>query len=236
MEHHGSEVSSDKEKYILLSGLEFFEDFRRSELDRLARYTRWSSCPARKILFRKGDFNPSMMVVRRGRVKVSIHSDDGKELVLALFREGEVFGEMSLLSGGPRIADAETIEVCELLVIDRRDFIPFLLDHPHASLRMIEVLTRRFRRTNKQLEDIAFRTGRSRLARWFVRLAQIMGKDVDHGTYVDLHLSQEQLGGMVGMTRESINKQLKEWRQDRLITYDSGYYTITNMEELIKLG
>ena len=183
-------------------------------------------------MFRKGDPGTSMMVVRGGRVKVCTHSEDGKELVLNLFGPGEVFGEIALLDGSPRTADAVTIDDCQLLVLDRRDFIPFLLEHPDASVRLLEVLSHRVRRTTELLEDVAFREGPSRLARRFLRLAEFTGRDVDNGVFVDMPLSMAQLGNMVGMTRESINKHLRQWRDEGVIDWKRGYFTIIDPDKL----
>lgn len=224
-----------KDKLGLLADLDLFRKLRSDELDRLVAFTRWMQPKAHTILFRKSDPGTSMMVVRRGRVKVCTHSEDGKELVLDMFGPGEVFGEIALLDGSPRTADAVTIDDCELLVLDRRDFIPFLLEHSDASVRMLEVLTQRLRRTTQLLEDVAFREGPSRLARRFVRLAEFSGREVESGIFVDMSLSQQQLGNMVGMTRESINKQLRQWRDEGLISWTRGYYTITNLEALSKM-
>lgn len=228
-------MTLDLDKRRLLADLELFRRLRADELDRLVAFTRWARHRARSVLFCKGDPGSSMMVVRHGRVKVSTHSECGKELVIDLFGPGEVFGEIALLDGSSRTADAVTIDDCELLVLDRRDFIPFLLGHPDASVRMLEVLTCRLRRTTQLLEDVAFREGPARLARRFVRLAEFSGRNVDDGIFVDMPLSQQQLGDMVGMTRESINKQLRQWRNQGLIMWSRGYYTITNMEGLSKI-
>ena len=223
------------DKRGLLADLDLFRKLRADELDRLVAFTRWTQPKARTVLFRKNDPGTSMMVVRRGRVKVCTHSEDGKELVLSMFGPGEVFGEIALLDGSPRTADAVTIDDCELLVLDRRDFIPFLLEHSDASVRMLEVLTQRLRRTTQLLEDVAFREGPSRLARRFVHLAEFSGKEVKNGIFVDMALSQQQLGNMVGMTRESINKQLRQWRDEGLISWARGFYTINDLDQLSKI-
>jgi CRP-like cAMP-binding protein len=225
----------DGDKRGLLADLDLFRKLRADELDRLVAYTRWTCHKARTVLFRKCDPGTSMMMVRHGRVKVSTHSEDGKELVLNMFGPGEVFGEIALLDGSARTADAVTIDDCDLLVLDRRDFIPFLLEHPDASVRMLEVLSHRLRRTTQLLEDVAFCEGSSKLARRFVHLAEFSGRPVDDGVFVDMPLSQQQLGNMVGMTRESINKQLRQWRDEGLISWTRGYYTIRDLDELSKL-
>ncbi|MDH3659446.1 MAG: Crp/Fnr family transcriptional regulator [Alphaproteobacteria bacterium] len=224
-----------KDKRGLLADLDLFRKLRADELDRLVAFTRWTQPKARTVLFRKSDPGTSMMVLSKGRVKVCTHSEDGKELVLNMFGPGDVFGEIALLDGSPRTADAVTIDDCELLVLDRRDFIPFLLEHSDASVRMLEVLTLRLRHTTQLLEDVAFREGPSRLARRLVDLAEFSGRQVENGVFVDMALSQQQLGNMVGMTRESINKQLRLWRNEGLICWTRGYYTITNLEQLSKI-
>lgn len=223
------------DKRGLLADLDLFRKLRADELDRLVAFTRWTRHRARTVLFCKDDPGTNMMVVRDGRIKVCTHGECGKELVLDMFGPGEVFGEIALLDGSSRTADAVAIDDCELLVLDRRDFIPFLLEHPDASVRMLEVLTHRLRRTTQLLEDVAFREGPARLARRFVRLAEFSGRHVDDGIFVDMPLSQQQLGDMVGMTRESINKQLRLWRDQGLIMWKRGYYTITNMDGLSKI-
>lgn len=228
-------MTRDGDKRALLADLDLFRKLRADELDRLVVFTRWAHHRARTVLFCKNDPGTSMMVVRYGRVKVCTHGECGKELVLDMFGPGDVFGEIALLDGSPRTADAVTIDACQLLVLDRRDFIPFLLDHPDASVRMLEVLSYRLRRTTQLLEDVAFREGAARLAHSFLRLAQFSGRSVDDGIFVDMPLSQQQLGDMVGMTRESINKQLKQWRDQGLIIWDRGYYTITNLDGLSKI-
>jgi CRP-like cAMP-binding protein len=229
-------TSRDCEKQQLLAGLDLFSKLRSDELRRLATYARWSTYPATRVLFRKGDPGSRMMVVRHGRVKACTHSEEGKELMIAMFRPGEVFGEIALLDGADRTADIVAIEDCELLTLDRRDFIPFLLEHPEAAVTMLEVLARRVRRTTKLLEDVAFYDGPIRLARRLVHLAEVVGVEVEEGVRLDMPLSQQQLGNMVGMTRETINKQLKQWREEALITWVRSIYTITDLAALKKIS
>jgi CRP-like cAMP-binding protein len=174
-------------------------------------------------------------VVRRGRVKVCTHSEDGRELVIALFRPGEMFGEITLIDESERTADAVTLDECELLVIERRDLIPFLLHHPVACVNMLAVLAKRLRRTTQFLEDVAFLEGQSRLARRLVRLAEFVGKPVPDGMQIDMALSQQQLGNMVGMTRESVNKHLGNWREEGWISWERSYYTIRDLDALRRL-
>ncbi len=220
----------DKRK--LLEQHPLFGRLEVDELDRLVTYLRVARYPRRAVLFRKGDPGANMMVVLHGQVKVCTHSEEGKELVLNLFSPGEVFGEIALLDGADRTLDAVTLDDCELLVLERRDFIPFLRSHPDACLRLMEVLCQKLRQTSKLLEEALFLEGPSRLAKRLVHLAETRGRPVADGILIDLHLSQQELGNLVGMSRESMNKLLRQWREEGLVRIQDGYYVITDLEEL----
>jgi CRP/FNR family cyclic AMP-dependent transcriptional regulator len=220
----------DKRK--LLEQHPLFGRLEADELDRLVTYMRVAHYPRRTVLFRKGDPGANMMVVLHGRVKVCTHSEDGKELVLNMFSPGEVFGEIALLDGADRTADAVTMDDCEILVLERRDFIPFLHGHPDACLRLLEVLCQKLRQTSQLLEEALFLEGPSRLAKRLVHLAETFGKPVADGIRIDLQLSQQHLGNLVGMSRESMNKHLRQWREAGLIQMREGHYVITDLEAL----
>jgi CRP-like cAMP-binding protein len=220
------------DKRALLANHPLFGQLAPEELERLVAYMRLVRQPARTVLFRKGDPGTHMVVVVRGRVKVCTHSEDGKELVLNLINPGEVVGEIALLDGSDRTADAVTLADSDLLILERRDFIPFLQRHPDSCMRLFAVLCDRLRKTSELLEEALFLEGSSRLAKRLVHLAEVFGKPVQGGVMVDIPLSQQQLGNMVGMSRESMNKQLKQWRRDGLISIEEGRYVLTNLEAL----
>jgi CRP-like cAMP-binding protein len=223
---------SNIEKRKLFEQHPLFGRLEADELDRLVTYMRVARHKRRMVLFRKGDPGTNMMVVLRGRVKVCTHSEDGKELVLNLFSPGDVFGEIALLDGADRTADAVTLDDCELLVLERRDFLPFLRSHPDACLKLMAVLCQKLRQTSELLEEALFLEGPSRLAKRLVHLAEAFGSRVRDGVRIDLQLSQQQLGNMVGMSRESMNKHLRQWREEDLIRIQDGHYVITDLEAL----
>ena len=99
-------------------------------------------------------------------------------------------------------------------------------------MRLFAVLCARLRKTSELLEEALFLEGSSRLAKRLVHLAEVFGKPVPGGVRIDIPLSQQQLGNMVGMSRESMNKQLKQWRHDGLIRIEDGRYVLTNLDAL----
>ena len=220
------------DKRELLARTPLFSQFSPEELGRLVSFMRVERYPARRVLVRKGDPGTSMMVVLEGRVQICTRSEEGREFVVNIINPGEVFGEIALLDGSDRTADAVTMDPCELMILERRDFVPFLRAHPDACMRLLEVLCQKLRWTTGVLEAALFLEGPSRLAKVLVHLASLYGHSMDNGVELRIRLSQQQLANMVGMSRESINKQLGQWRDEGLIAVGDGRIMITDLEAL----
>jgi CRP-like cAMP-binding protein len=219
-------------KLSLLSKHWLLNHLGGEELERVGRHVRTQRHRANEVIFRKGDAGQGMMAVLSGRVKISSAAGKDKEIVLTIIDPGEVFGEIALLDGKPRTADATAMEATELIVLDRRDFLPFLERHPEVCLRIINVLCDRIRHTNEQLEDTLFLLQSARLAKALLRLAREYGRKTPEGVRIDLKLSQRELGSLVGMRREGLNRQLGEWRDDGLIAIEGGRIAIRDLAKL----
>ncbi len=219
-------VQFDKE--AVLAGHFLLRHLGRKELHGLAATATLARHPRNGVIFNKDDPGDSMMAVIRGRVKICAYSADGKELVLNLIDRGGLFGEIALLDGRPRTADAVALEETDLLVLTRTRFLPFLTANPEVTVRLFSMLCQRLRQTSEHLEDALFLEAPSRLARGLLRLAEAFGKPGALGLRIDIKLSQQQIGNLIGISRESINKQLGEWSQIGIISVQSGIITIHN--------
>lgn len=200
--------------------------------DRLVRYVRREQYTQDQAIFRRGDPGQSLLAVARGRVKISNDGLDGSSVVYDFIDAGEVFGEIALLDGEGRSADATAAEDTELLVLDRRDLLPLLERDAKLCLELMTVLCGRVRRTTEQVEDLLFLIRPARLAKVLIRLAEEYGSEVEGGISIDLDLSQRELGSLTGMTRESMNRQLTEWRREGLVDLASGRVIIRQMAAL----
>jgi CRP-like cAMP-binding protein len=160
-------------------------------------------------------------------VKVSVASAEGKDIVLNMFREGDVFGEIALLDGRPRTADATAMTPCELIVIERRDFVPFLRDHPDVMLKLIEILCSRLRHTSEQVQEITFLNLPTRLAKALLQLAA--GSPADRPKVA---ITQRELSQIIGRSRESTNKQLRAWEKRQWIRLERGGISILAPDRL----
>ena len=212
-----------------------FANLAAAELDKvlaLARVTRYAP---REVVWRKGDYGNGMMAVLKGHVKLGAHAASGREITFGIVKPGEIFGEIALLDGHERSVDASTLDHCEILFIDRRDFIPFLAGHPDIAIRLVAELCARLRRTGQKVEDSALGLA-PRLARALLRLADHHGLPTPAGTRIDVRLSQRELGQLIGMSRESVNKQLGRWRRRGLIALDRRALVIRNPAPLRALA
>lgn len=202
------------------------------ELDELIGYGKTTQIAAGKIIFQRDDPSDSVMIVLGGRVKIYNVSADGKEAVLNFINEGQCFGEIGMLDGKGRSADASAIVPSELFVLKRADVTSFIEKHPEVAWRVIGVLCAKLRRTTEMMEDSVLLNMAPRIAKSLLRLAHDYGRRQGDATRIELRLSQRELGGYVGLARENINRQLRAWRQDGLITMEGGHITIVDMPGL----
>lgn len=115
-------------------------------------------------------------------------------------------------------------------------FIAFLERHPTVAIRLLGTLALRLRLTNELFEDTIFRNLPARLAKRLLILADNCGQETAEGTRIDLKLSQQDIGNMIGTSRESVNKQMRTWEDEGLIRFRKGYVTITQPEKLEDLA
>ena len=177
-------------------------------------------------IFRLGDQGDSMMAVVVGTVRISRPTVRGREIILADLRSGEIFGEIALLDGGPRSADARALTNCQLMVLTRRDVLAFLETHPAASMKLMEMLCARIRRSDERMADIAF-------FNLPVRLAKILlsYQPPSRGA-MKLSLSQSELAEMAGGTREKVNRCLRDWQRQGVLELKNRWTIILKPQAL----
>jgi CRP-like cAMP-binding protein len=210
-----------------------FSDLDSEALDQLCRYAKHTVLKRGATIFSKGDPGNSLYAVISGTVKISLSSPDGRNAILNLVGSGELFGEMSVLDGQDRSADATANTNCEIYVIDRRDFLPFMRSQPALSMKFIELLCERLRRTSDQVEQVILQDLPGRLASALIRLTERHKAAKDSRT---IAVTQQEISEMVGMTRESINKQLRAWATRNWVRLEHGAIVVLDAEPLQALA
>ena len=225
------EDGRDKKRDALLSSA-LFQAMRPDELEGILRMATDRRFRRGQVIFQKDDPGSSMMAVLTGRVRIGAMSLEGKEITLNMIDAGEVFGEIALLDGKPRSADATAFEDTHLLVIERRHFVPYLEGDKDLALRLLSVLCERLRQTSETLGDFVMFDLSARLGRTLLKLADDYGKLVGPAVRIGIKLSQADLSRLVASSRESVNKQMRSWEDEGLVFKEGGLLTIKRPQEL----
>jgi CRP/FNR family transcriptional regulator, cyclic AMP receptor protein len=175
---------------------------------------------AQEVLFQRGDPGDALFAIRRGQIRIGTSTDAGTRLTLNLLGAGDVFGEIALLDGQPRTADAVAAEPTVLFMLRRRDFLGLLERSPTASVQLVELLCERIRYLSSRMEEANLLSLGGRLARRLIMLAEDFGSEI--------YVTQEELAGFVGSTRESVNRQLQKWRREGLVTVERSRVRLTD--------
>jgi CRP-like cAMP-binding protein len=161
-----------------------------------------------ETIFRIGSTADSMMVVLSGHVCISVASAHGKAVMLIRVRvAGEIFGEIAMLDGKGRTADARAASECRLAILNRCDVLAFFEQHPDAWPGLVGILCERLRNVDERIGEIAFMSISARLAKALLRMTAVE----PHLSQV--RLSQTEIGSLIGATRESVNVWLGRWQR-----------------------
>jgi CRP/FNR family transcriptional regulator, cyclic AMP receptor protein len=210
-----------------------YSELEPEALEQLCRYAKHTSLKRGATICSKGDPGNSLFAVVSGTVKISISSAEGRTAILNLIGPGESFGEIAVLAGEGRTADATANTNCEILVIDRRDFLPFVRSQPALAMKFIELLCGRLRRTSEQVEQLILQDLPGRLASALLGLTEKRTFDSESWTVA---ITQQEISEMVGMTRESINKQLRAWAGRNWVRLEHGAIVVLDANSLRALA
>jgi CRP/FNR family cyclic AMP-dependent transcriptional regulator len=220
----------------LLGQCDLFCNLAANERAGLIAQARARTFAPEEAIFLMGSSGDSMMVVLTGRIHISMPSADGKEIVLATLGPGEMFGEIAMLDGKERTADARAATECSLAILYRRDVLRFFEQYPAAWSSIVSVLCERLRHTDQQMAEVAMLALPVRLAKALLRLATL-GRPSGAGHVASqVDLTQRELGNIVGATRESVNKHLGDWQRKGIVQITERLITIVNQSALENLA
>jgi CRP/FNR family transcriptional regulator, cyclic AMP receptor protein len=190
-----------------------------AQIRQLGSFARVRRIVSGTTLFVKGDPGAALFALVSGTVKITVPSIDGREATFNLLHTGESVGEIALLDGQPRSAGAVAVTDCELIVIERRDFLGFVHGEPKVAMKLIELLCGRLRVAAAREEEMIFLNLPARLARLLLRLLEENAAAADKNR---LSITQQKISEILGATRESVNKHLQTWARRRVIALKRG--------------
>ena len=191
----------------------------------LAAFAHIKHFAAGDVIFTMGGSGQSMMAIAEGIVRVDMMTPGGRDVTLTELGAGDVFGEIALLDGGERSANVRAVTNCTLVVLERRSLLDTLQRNPKLSIRLIELLCERVRRSDERMMEIAFLDLPARLARLLLRLTVAAPASADKPVS-RLSLSQSELAKMITNTRENVNRCLRKWQRARIVDLKNGWLII----------
>ncbi|GAB6163435.1 Crp/Fnr family transcriptional regulator [Desulfothermus naphthae] len=188
-----------------------------------------------ETLFFKGDIGDALYIIKKGKIKISIPTEEGEELIISIFSDGDFFGELSLLDKAPRSADAVAITDTELLVLRRDVFYTYLFERKQAIEAIMSTLCKRLRKTDDFLADLCYTSVPKRLVKTLIELSERFGKKFDEKIILDLEITQSDLGAMLGVTRETVNRELMKLKLQGILTKEKKKIIINDFKKLLDL-
>jgi CRP/FNR family cyclic AMP-dependent transcriptional regulator len=209
----------------LLTQVELFSDLEEAQLDEIVTATLNKVLQRGDVLFSEGDEADALYVVTDGRIAIANKSIDGRESMMALMERGDLFGEMPLFDGLSRSAEARALEQSEVICIPYAPVRSLYESQPTLLWRVVALLAGRLRVTDEALADSVFLDVTGRTAK---RLLELAGEKEEFA----LPITQEELAGMVGASRERVNKAIASFIRLGWIEQIDRRYRITNREQL----
>ena len=216
----------------LLRRVSLFSGLKEDELDALAEVTARKTFQRHSVILLAEEEGNSLFIIQKGRVKVSILSEDGREIVLTLLGDGEFFGEMSLLDGLPRSATVIALEDTEALMLRREDLLRLIERTPQIAIKLMAELTIRLRKTDQKIESLALLDVAGRIASAVLQLASDEGEETPEGLVIYNHPTQQLLANMTGSTRETVSRVLKRFRKEGYMASKGRNWIICREEDM----
>ncbi|NNL84406.1 MAG: Crp/Fnr family transcriptional regulator [Myxococcales bacterium] len=209
-----------------LRAIPLFAKISDDDLDDIVSHLIERRYPRNTTIVEEGLAGDYMYIIREGRVKVTKLSEDGREKILEFLEEGSFVGEMALLERAPRSASVKTLTPVRLLALSRTDFVGTLRRSPDLALSVIEVLCSRLRTQNDQASALSFLSVKERTRNLLERLAKDPAKI--SGRVITPPLTHQQMADMIGTSRETVTRVVKELKSGGWLTQDGKRYLIPN--------
>lgn len=226
---------AERGKLWYLKNINLFHGMSEEQMRMVEQRTVMREVRRREVLYLPGDAGDRIFLLKRGVVKISALQEGGREVMLALLRKGEVFGEEAVLEDAPRDHMAEAYEDALICIITRQDFLDMLKAHPELVFKVTKLIGLRLKTFRTRVEHLLFKGASQRLASTLLELAREHGIADAQGTLVPLRLSQQDLANLIGVTRESVNLALSDFRKRGLVVLEGRAFRLPRPQALEQL-
>lgn len=209
---------------VVLRNIPLFSGLDESELERLSKVAMRRRAARGEQVVRAGEDAETLIVMLTGRAKVTNFDEEGREIILAWLSPGEIFGEMGLIDGSPRSANVVAVEPCELLILGKHEFQRCMQDNFQVAQKLMQILVRRLREADRNIESLALLDVYGRVA----RLLLDMSADENGKRVVRQKISKQDMARMIGASREMVSKVMRD--------LEVGGYIISEGDHIAIIG
>lgn len=218
-----------------LAGMQqLLSEFKGGSLETLASEANTDQYKKKQLIYREGNNPRYLFFLQEGKVKTYKMNDDGKELTIGLYNEGDFFGYNALLEKTVYKESAEAIEHCEVAMIPREQFTDLLENSPEAARKFVQLLAKNVSEKEEQLLALAYNSLRKRVADALVTLQKKYHKN--DGGHFSMHISREDLAHIAGTATESLIRTLSDFKSEKLIEIKEGNIVILNEQKLANMA
>ena len=223
------------QEYInIFKNIPVFENLSDEELMYLMEIVIYKEYPKNYTIVRHNDIGDAMYVIINGKVKVSLFSENGREVILDIIEKGGFFGEMSILDKMPRSANVITMDKTETIMIKRNDFMNLLNRYPNISINIMKELVTRLRKADDVINSLSIHDVLGRISRFITRIFISNEIPLVDGAEVDFNFTHKDIAARVGTTRESVTRALNKMLENRIINMEGKKLTVYNTVKLME--
>jgi CRP/FNR family transcriptional regulator len=215
----------------VLRSVPLFADFEPTHLEELAKAVSTRQYAKHALLVREGEPGDAFFIVLRGSVAVVHIAADGRETILSLLKEHDFFGEMTVFDAAPRSASVKALTNVEVGVLSQRDILELIGRDAGIGRALVVKLAARLRAANAMIATSS-QDVRSRIAGLLLDLSKNFGEPAENGTRIALRLTNQEMANMIGTTRETVNRTLNRFWDERLIDMRTAHIVVVDHEKL----
>jgi CRP-like cAMP-binding protein len=228
-------MAAEGKKFWYLENFNIFKDLKEESMQELSRITSMQDIPKNQPIYFPQEPSNSIFFLKKGRVKLTRTSTDGKEMILALVNKGEVFGEMAYFDEGERNDFATALDDCLVCAINKNEFKEFVDRNPELNLRITKLIGLKLKKYSERIEELVFKDAEQRLVSFLLRIADENGKQIGEEIFVKPFLKHQDIAELTATSRQTVNSILTDLREKKVINFDRKKLIIYNREKLTGL-
>ncbi len=227
-------MAAEGTKFWYLENFNLFKELNKESMGELNRITSMQDIAKNQPIYFPQEPSSSLFFLKKGRVKLTRISGDGKEMILALVNMGEVFGEMAYLGEMERNEFATALDDCLVCAINKDEFKNFVEQNQGLNLKMTKLIGLKLKRYSERIEGLVFKDAEQRVASFILKLADENGKKIGDEIFVKPFLKHQDIAELTATSRQTVNSILTELREKKVINFDRKKLIVMNRDELVK--